>query len=108
MVAVRLVADGGLHQKPGVIKAGVQAEGIICMHSVQWPESVCQWLVAWCLQNALRAYFRLTCFTCFTCCKGKWCYCGFLFGVCDFLFVLFGCPCLAFVVLSLPFASCMP
>ena len=30
----------GYIKMPGVIKAGVQAEGIICMHSVQWPESV--------------------------------------------------------------------
>ena len=34
MVAMRLVADGGRHQNAWVIKAGVQAEGIICMQSV--------------------------------------------------------------------------
>ena len=41
MVAMRLVADGGCIKMPGGIEDGVQAKGIICMYSVQWPESVC-------------------------------------------------------------------
>ena len=44
-------------------------------------------------------WFRLTCFTCFTCCKGNLLGCGFLFVWCVFcLFVVFGCFCLVFFV----------